>query len=370
MPDLAKLSPVILAYLRPFPGHRDDVKREFAALAKSVWENEDKTRCYYWLYPEDKKDEMRVIEIYNGPEGMEIHATGDLTCEAPWKNAPISKRFHMKLIEKSPATVDTFQRSHQYGIRVDMEGLQRRKQGLPEIPPKPGVEIRGLDIDYLQPVQSIPSFLGPPKLNEAQVVLISIITIKKGKRAHVSASLNKLAQHSKQSLGQTFWVNEDTQGTNKFWVIQRFASDSDLDKFGNDGTVRELQAEPSQLTEKTEIEKMPLGQPRLFPEARANIVRVQSAAVRQGKEKGVRLNTVSPGFIATPMLRKELGTDAGGAIKAMIVDSPVPRAGTVSDVANVVAFLTSAEAAFINGVDIIVDGGLVSGQRWGPSSNF
>ncbi|RSL82686.1 hypothetical protein CEP51_005007 [Fusarium floridanum] len=96
----------------------------------------------------------------------------------------------------------------------------------------------------------------------------------------------------------------------------------------------------------------------------------RSAAVRQGKEKGVRLNTVSPGFIATPMLRKELGTDAGGAIKAMIVDSPVPRAGTVSDVANVVAFLTSAEAAFINGVDIIVDGGLVSGQRWGPSSNF
>ncbi|RMJ19153.1 hypothetical protein BHE90_003689 [Fusarium euwallaceae] len=102
---------------------------------------------------------------------------------------------------------------------------------------------------------------------------------------------------------------------------------------------------------------------------RANIVRVQSAAVRQGKEKGVRLNTVSPGFIATPMLRKELGTDAGGAIKAMIVDSPVPRAGTVSDVANVVAFLTSVEAAFINGVDIIVDGGLVSGQRWGPSSS-
>ncbi|RSL82693.1 hypothetical protein CEP51_005008 [Fusarium floridanum] len=230
MPDLAKLSPVILAYLRPFPGHRDDVKREFAALAKSVWENEDKTRCYYWLYPEDKKDEMRVIEIYNGPEGMEIHATGDLT-------------------------FDTFQRSHQYGIRVDMEGLQRRKQGLPEIPPKPGVEIRGLDIDYLQPVQSIPSFLGPPDLNEAQVVLISIITTKEGKRAHVSASLNKLAQHSKQSLGQTFWVNEDTQGSNKFWVIQRFASDSDLEKFGNDGTVRELQAELSQLTEKTEIEK-------------------------------------------------------------------------------------------------------------------
>ncbi|KAH7211338.1 hypothetical protein DER44DRAFT_766051 [Fusarium oxysporum] len=230
MPDLATLGPVILAYLRPFPGHRDDVKREFAALAESVWKNEDKTRCYYWLYPEDNPDEMRVIEIYNGPEGMDIHATGNLT-------------------------FDTFQRSHPYGIRVDMEGLKRRKEGLPEIPPQPDVEIRGLDIDYLQPVESVPSFLGPPDLDRNQVVIISIITSKPGKRPEVAAALAKLAAYAKEAGAQTFWVNEDPKGSDKLWSIVRFADMRREDAFGNNATVSQVQAELSDLSDKVESER-------------------------------------------------------------------------------------------------------------------
>jgi len=47
MPELATLAPVVLATLTPYEGHVEDVKREFAALAQSVWDNEETTRCEF-----------------------------------------------------------------------------------------------------------------------------------------------------------------------------------------------------------------------------------------------------------------------------------------------------------------------------------
>jgi len=44
MPDLSTLSPVVLAILTPYEDHLEDVKREFVALAQSVWDNEETTR--------------------------------------------------------------------------------------------------------------------------------------------------------------------------------------------------------------------------------------------------------------------------------------------------------------------------------------
>ncbi|KAF9760733.1 hypothetical protein IL306_004155 [Fusarium sp. DS 682] len=230
MPDLAKLSPVILAYERPFPGHRDDIKREFAALAESVWKNEEKTRCYYWLYPEDKPDELRVIEIYDGPEGMDIHATCDLT-------------------------FDTFERSYQYGIQVDMEYLQRLKAGTPEIPPPPGVKVRGLDIEYLQPVESVASFLGPAEVNTTQVVIITKIRAKPGKRAELVAASAKLAALAKEAGPLTFWVLEDTSDSDKLVSVVRYADATAEEAFGKDVGVARIQAELADLTVSIESER-------------------------------------------------------------------------------------------------------------------
>jgi NAD(P)-dependent dehydrogenase (short-subunit alcohol dehydrogenase family) len=96
---------------------------------------------------------------------------------------------------------------------------------------------------------------------------------------------------------------------------------------------------------------------------RGNQLRVQGAA-RSWGAKGARLNTISPGVISTPMGRAELQGPTGEFIQAMIDTSGAGRAGTPDDIAAAVAFLVGPESSFITGNDILVDGGVISTQRW------
>ncbi|GGV38136.1 short-chain dehydrogenase [Actinomadura cremea] len=73
--------------------------------------------------------------------------------------------------------------------------------------------------------------------------------------------------------------------------------------------------------------------------------------------KGVRVNSVSPGYIDTPMYRGAVAEDEVAGIRAQVASR---RIGTSEEVAGVVAFLASADAAYVNGQDLIVDGGLVA----------
>jgi NAD(P)-dependent dehydrogenase (short-subunit alcohol dehydrogenase family) len=97
---------------------------------------------------------------------------------------------------------------------------------------------------------------------------------------------------------------------------------------------------------------------------RANQVRVQAASVHWGK-RGARLNSISPGIIATPMSRDELASDSGAYMRAMIAASGAGRIGTAADIANAAAFLLGPTAAFVNGTDLLVDGGVVAAIRSG-----
>lgn len=72
--------------------------------------------------------------------------------------------------------------------------------------------------------------------------------------------------------------------------------------------------------------------------------------------KGIRVNSVSPGYIDTPALRSELPAAAQSAVAGDIVAG---RIGSAEDVAAAVAFLASDEASYITGQDLLVDGGLV-----------
>lgn len=70
---------------------------------------------------------------------------------------------------------------------------------------------------------------------------------------------------------------------------------------------------------------------------------------------GVRVNGVAPGLIDTPMLRTMDDPSAGTAkVKDRI---PLGRVGTAAEVASVVCFLVSAEASYVTGTTIPVDGG-------------
>jgi len=72
-------------------------------------------------------------------------------------------------------------------------------------------------------------------------------------------------------------------------------------------------------------------------------------------ERGVRVNSVHPGFIETPLSRTLWrGTPR---LAAMIDNTPMGRLGRTDEVANAVAFLACAEASFITGSELYVDGG-------------
>ena len=69
--------------------------------------------------------------------------------------------------------------------------------------------------------------------------------------------------------------------------------------------------------------------------------------------RGIRVNTILPGFIETPMT-----ASANPAFReANIADTPLGRTGTPEEVAPLVVYLISEESAFVSGAEIVVDGG-------------
>ena len=91
---------------------------------------------------------------------------------------------------------------------------------------------------------------------------------------------------------------------------------------------------------------------------RGNQARVEMSCGAWGA-RGARLNTISPGIIATPMGNAELAGENGESMRMMIDLSASKRVGTPEDIAMAVDFLLGPNATFIPGTDLLVDGGAV-----------
>ena len=80
------------------------------------------------------------------------------------------------------------------------------------------------------------------------------------------------------------------------------------------------------------------------------------AAAVELAPRGIRVNTVHPGLIDTPMM----AAASPEFLRAHLAQTPAGRAGTPEEVAEVVVFLLGDGAAYVNGVDLPVDGGYTS----------
>lgn len=91
-----------------------------------------------------------------------------------------------------------------------------------------------------------------------------------------------------------------------------------------------------------------------YAASKAGVVGLTKSVARELASRGITVNAVAPGFIATKM------TDAmsDAAKEATLKQIPLGRVGTPKDIAETVAFLASEKAAYITGQVISVDGGM------------
>ena len=103
----------------------------------------------------------------------------------------------------------------------------------------------------------------------------------------------------------------------------------------------------------------------IYSAAKAAMIHLTRCVAMELGEHGVRVNTVSPGGIATAIFGKAMGMSAEQAERsaetiklAFAAIQPIPRAGLPDDIAHAAVFLASDESTFINGHDLVVDGGV------------
>ena len=92
-----------------------------------------------------------------------------------------------------------------------------------------------------------------------------------------------------------------------------------------------------------------------YAASKAGIIGVTKSLAKELAVRGVRVNAVAPGFVATDMTADLSDELKQGALSAI----PLGRLGEPSDIASAVAFLASDAAAYITGQTLVVDGGMV-----------
>ena len=109
----------------------------------------------------------------------------------------------------------------------------------------------------------------------------------------------------------------------------------------------------------------------VYSAAKAAVVHLSTCVAMQLGEQNIRVNCVSPGGIATGIFGKAFGLPSEAAektaeaVKAGLAKlQPIARAGITDDIANAAVFLASDLSSFVNGHNLVVDGGLGGGRMW------
>jgi NAD(P)-dependent dehydrogenase (short-subunit alcohol dehydrogenase family) len=99
-----------------------------------------------------------------------------------------------------------------------------------------------------------------------------------------------------------------------------------------------------------------------YSASKAGVIQLSRSVAGTYAKQNIRVNTVVPGLMHTPLVETRLARTVGGNDLQKLIDArnaavPMGHMGTAWDVAHAVLFLASDEAKFITGTEIIVDGG-------------
>lgn len=89
--------------------------------------------------------------------------------------------------------------------------------------------------------------------------------------------------------------------------------------------------------------------------SKAAVIQLTKSLASEWAARGVRVNSVSPGYIGTAMTKRGMATAGWG--ETWLERTPIGRIGTPSDVAYAVLYLASDAASFATGTNLVVDGG-------------
>jgi NAD(P)-dependent dehydrogenase (short-subunit alcohol dehydrogenase family) len=113
--------------------------------------------------------------------------------------------------------------------------------------------------------------------------------------------------------------------------------------------------------------KRPHSSSPAYGPAKAALTSYSKVLANEFGPAGIRVNTVTPGFIATSGAERRIGhmmaesgashAEAEARLVELIGGVPLGRAGTAAEVAELVAFVVSDAASYLSGAELTVDGG-------------
>jgi NAD(P)-dependent dehydrogenase (short-subunit alcohol dehydrogenase family) len=93
-----------------------------------------------------------------------------------------------------------------------------------------------------------------------------------------------------------------------------------------------------------------------YNSAKAAVIHLSKSLAMEWSDRGIRVNSISPGYTATPM---NIRPEVADQVKQFEADTPLGRMAQVDELVGPAVFLASRAASFVTGVDLLVDGGFV-----------
>jgi len=93
-----------------------------------------------------------------------------------------------------------------------------------------------------------------------------------------------------------------------------------------------------------------------YNSSKAAVIHLSKSLAMEWSDRGLRVNSISPGYTATPMNSRP---EVAEQVKQFEADTPLGRMASVDELVGPAVFLASRAASFVTGIDLIVDGGFV-----------